>query len=302
MQVIELSDHVGDKIRELEQERKDAHRASLAEWKKRVANVDSVNRRRRVRVARAWRERRRLAWLFLGLGRVLGGDWSYPVRPVMASPSRNERIWREGQAGEQLVVDRLSGQLDDRWTLLQGYHNPLGEIDQILVGPGGVHAIEVKYKNGLVNCSGDCWSVDRFDKYGNCVERNVPFRDNGGRSPARQLSEPCRMLSGYLSKPVPEVRIHRHVVLSHTSSRVGKLKDLTIDSVSTIGDRRFPAQLFNGTEVLDDATANKVVGLIEKSHKRAKKLKQGRGDRNVPSDNGNGSRSSRRAKPVAARA
>ena len=302
MKIIELSDHVGDKIRELEQKREDAHLASLAEWNKRVAGIDSFNRRRRVRVARAWRERRRLAWFFLGLGRVLAGEKSYPVRQVMASPDREERIWREGQAGEQRVVECLARQFDDRWTLLQGYHNPLGEIDQILVGPGGIHAIEVKYKNGLVNCSGDRWSVDRFDNYGNCVERNVPFRDNGGRSPARQLSEPCRVLSGYLSKPVPDVRIHRHVVLSHTSSRVGNLKDVTIDSVSTIGDRRFPARLFNDAEVLDDATASKVVGLIEKSHKRAKKLKQGPRGRIMPADRRNGGQSSRRGKSVAARA
>jgi len=302
MKIIELSDHVGDKIRELVQEREDAQRASLIEWKKRVGSVDSVNRRRRARVARAWRERRRLAWLFLGLGRMLAGDMSYPVRPVMARPGRNEIIWREGQAGEQRVVERLARQFDDRWTLLQGYHNPLGEIDQILVGPGGVHAIEVKYKNGVVHCAGDRWWVDRYDKYGNCVERNVPFRDNGGRSPARQLSEPCRMLAGYLSKPIPDVRIHRHVVLSHASSRIGNLNNLTIDSVSTVGDRRFPACLFKGAEVLDDASVNKVVELIEQSHRRAKKLRQGPAGRIVRSKHGFNGSSSRRSKPAAARA
>jgi len=302
MKIIELSDHVGDKIRELVQEREDAQRASLIEWKKRVGSVDSVNRRRRARVARAWRERRRLAWLFLGLGRMLAGDMSYPVRPVMARPGRNEIIWREGQAGEQRVVERLARQFDDRWTLLQGYHNPLGEIDQILVGPGGVHAIEVKYKNGFVHCVGDRWLIDRFDNYGNCVERNVPFRDNGGRSPARQLSEPCRMLSGYLSKPIPDIRIHCHVVLSHESSRIGKLKNLTVDSVVTVGDRRFPQCLLNGADTLDDATVDKVVQLIKQSHKRAKKLKQGPGGRIVPSNRKNGSQSSRRGEPATARA
>lgn len=302
MRIIELSDHVGDRISQFQAEREEAFQEKVLRWKKRGAAIDSARRRQRVRRARAWKQRRWGAVLLLGLKHFLTEQKRWPARPVKDRPGRQEIIWLEGQAGEQRVTDLLQKHLDDRWTLLQGYHNPLGEIDQILVGPGGVHAIEVKFKNGVVHCNGDRWSVDRYDRYGNCVERSVPFRDNGGRSPARQLSEPCRMLAGYLSKPIPDIRLHRHVVLSHPSSRVGNLKDLTIDSVSTVGDRRFPACLFKDAEALDDATADRVVELIEQSHRRAKRLKQGPRGRIVHSKNGSCGSSSRRSKPAAARA
>lgn len=274
MQSMVLGDHVGEQIRNLELGRELELQERLSVWRKQAAAVDGVNRRRRVRLARAWRERRWAGIVWFGLDRAFRGDKQYPARPRIARPGRTEIVWREGEVGEQRVVERLAGLLDDSWTLLQGYRNPRGEIDQILVGPGGVHAIEVKNKNGVIHCQGDRWYVDRYDNYGNCVERNLPFRDGGGRSPARQLSDPCRMLAGYLRKPLPDVHIKRHVVLSHPKSRIGKLKELTIDSVCTLGERGFQKRFTDGTEQLDEATVARLVKLIEKSHKRAGKLNQ----------------------------
>lgn len=270
-----LGDHVGEQIRNLERRRERELQERLSVWRKQAAAVDGVNRRRRVRLARAWRERRWAGVVWFGLDRAFRGDKLYPARPRIARPGRDEIVWREGEAGEQRVLERLTELLDDRWTLLQGYRNPLGEIDLILVGPGGVHAIEVKNKNGVIHCQGDSWYVDRYDKYGNCVDRNLPFTDGGGRSPARQLSEPCRMLAGYLKKPVPDVHIQRHVVLSHRKSRIGKMKGLTIDSVCRLGERGFQKRFTDSVERLDEPTVARLVKLIETSHRRAGKLNQG---------------------------
>src|SRR5699024_691274 len=123
MKIIELSDHTGDKIREFEQAREARLQKRMAQWSAQAAGVDSINRRRRARTSRAWRDRRLVAYLFFLLDRIVRGDKSYPVRPRIERPCQQEIIWREGQAGEQIVVDRLADVLDDRWTLFQGYHN-----------------------------------------------------------------------------------------------------------------------------------------------------------------------------------
>jgi len=64
--------------------------------------------------------------------------------------------------------------------LISGYHNPGGEVDQLLVGPSGVLAVEIKFINGKVFCDGDsCWR-DKYDKYGNLVQESVPISDRRG--------------------------------------------------------------------------------------------------------------------------
>ena len=52
-----------------------------------------------------------------------------------------------GMEGELLVAKHLDATLGDEWVLVRGYKNRCGEIDDILVGPQGVMAIEVKHRN-----------------------------------------------------------------------------------------------------------------------------------------------------------
>jgi len=272
MQSKVLGDHVGEQIRNLESEHELELQEHLSFCRKQAAAVDDVDRRRWARLARAWRECRWAGIVWFGLDRAFRGNKQYPARPRIVRPGRDEIVWREGEAGEQLVCERLAELLDDRWTLLQGYRNPRGEIDLILAGPGCIHAIEVKNRNGVVHCRGDLWYIDRYDNYDNCVDRGLLFTDGGDRSRARQLSEPCRMLAGHPKKPVPNIHIKLHMVLSHRKSRIGKLRELTIDSVCTLGKRGFQKRFTDGTERLDEAKVARLVKLIEKSHRHAGKL------------------------------
>ena len=66
----------------------------------------------------------------------------------MERPGAQDDIWENRLEGETRVRDYLAGHFDDRWTLICGYKNRKGEIDQVLVGPAGIFACEVK-KTGV---------------------------------------------------------------------------------------------------------------------------------------------------------
>jgi Nuclease-related domain len=130
--------------------------------------------------------------------------------------------------GEQKVALHLSEALGDEWLLVRGYRNRGGEIDQLLVGPMGVIAIEVKHRNATVHCDGDRWWFEKFDRYDNRVEKGW-MTDRRGRSPSEQLRTPVRELEGFLSRRGHPVKITPVVVLTHPRSRLGSLQGLTVD-------------------------------------------------------------------------
>ena len=272
MRQIELGNHAGQQIQLLEAEREEINKTRLARWRQQTATIDSANRRARASLARAIRDRRLFQILKLFLAPGQRRLQRRPMMPLLAHISEQERIWREGQAGEARVAERLAEALDDRWTLITGYHNPRGEIDQILVGPGGIHAIEIKYRNAVIHCQGDRWYFDRYDNYGNRVECNRRLTDSGGRSPAQQVNEPTRMLRAYLKRPVPDTAIHTHVVLSHDKSVLGEVRDLTVDSIATLDAPDFIERFTSTGERLEPNQVSEIVSLLRQSHKRARKL------------------------------
>ena len=131
-----------------------------------------------------------------------GCGWASPSGPRNAArpdpgpgpgDADTEEKIRAGIAGEQLVAAELGRALGDDWTLLRGYRNRRGEIDHLLLGPGGLFAIEVKNINATVHIDGDRWRADKYDNYGNLVEQR-PVADRRGRSPSEQLNEPAAEL------------------------------------------------------------------------------------------------------------
>jgi hypothetical protein len=78
---------------------------------------------------------------------------------------------RAGAEGEQRASGELARTLGDDWVLLRGYRNRRGEIDHLLIGPGGVTAIETKNRNATITCHQGRWDYVKYDNYGNPVER-----------------------------------------------------------------------------------------------------------------------------------
>jgi hypothetical protein len=67
--------------------------------------------------------------------------------------------FQKGRQGEDAVVERLRTTLDNRWTIFRNVVLPdrRGDIDVVLVGPGGVFALEVKAYSGAIRLRRGQW-------------------------------------------------------------------------------------------------------------------------------------------------
>jgi hypothetical protein len=98
--------------------------------------------------------------------------------------------YRLGRWGEEDVVDQLRLLLDGRWTLFRNLEWPnrkWGDVDLVLVGPGGVWAFEVKAYSGQIRNIGDRW-----EKKGRWGWRRLT------KHPGQQASRNAARLKEYL--------------------------------------------------------------------------------------------------------
>ena len=168
-------------------------------------------------------------------------------------------------AGEQSAETALGRVFGDDWVMLRGYRNHAGEIDQLLLGPRGLIAIEVKNLNATVHCDGDHWRADKYDKYGHLVEQ-YPVADRGGRSPARQINETADALEQFLHSRGHPLPIQRVVLLTHPRSRIGNCRNAGV-RIST--SAREIGQLVRDSGIaLDPVLAGAIEYLIVGDHQR----------------------------------
>jgi Nuclease-related domain len=234
MQVVELSNHPGEMLRDVSLRQRAADRKAQDRYEdasiRHEAAVQTIRvRRDRVRQNRQW-----LTWLRLAFA-VAAEKRRAPRRPPPSEPDSDaaEKI-RAGIAGEQLVAAELGQALGDDWTLLRGYRNRRGEIDHLLLGPNGLFAIEVKNINATVHIDGDRWRADKYDNYGNLVEQRT-VTDRGGRSPSQQLNEPSDELERFLHERGQQVTVQRVVLLTHPRSRLGPTQSQTKNPTVNVG-------------------------------------------------------------------
>ena len=237
MRIIELSNHPGDMLTEVTLRRQAAGKRAQARYEDALIRHEADLQTIRVKRDRARRNGKWWAWLRLSLA-VWAGKRRAP-RPAAAPAAEvgadaEEKI-RAGIAGEQLVADELGRALGDDWTLLRGYRNRRGEIDHLLLGPTGLFAIEVKNLNATVHVDGDRWRADKYDNYGNLVEQWA-VADRRGRSPSEQLNEPAADLERFLDQRGLPVATQRVVVLTHRRSRLGAIRNPTVNVAISAGD------------------------------------------------------------------
>jgi Nuclease-related domain len=129
--------------------------------------------------------------------------------------------WLQGARGEQSVGAVLSGLSADGWQAIHDVSLGRGNVDHVLVGPGGIFAIETKSQKGRV-------SVDRINSRmlkqayaekklleritGMEVQPLLVFSDAWliGRVPARREGVtvlPARMLAWYVSRRRPAMTV-----------------------------------------------------------------------------------------------
>jgi hypothetical protein len=217
MRIVTLSDHPGDMLAD-----------AVSERQRGTARQEAVlNDARRSR-DQAWARRRWFSWLRLVLTARREARELARQRPSAGRPTGREDSIRAGRDAEQRVADTLGQALDGDWALFRGYRNRRGEIDGLLLGPGGLFAYEVKYHNATVHINGDDWQSEKFDRYGNQVSDRAPMRDKRGRSPSRQLSEPAAMLADWLGKRGHPVSVTPVVLFTHERARVGSIRNPTV--------------------------------------------------------------------------
>jgi hypothetical protein len=268
LNVIVLSDHTSDMTQRRAQQRQAEYNAALQNHDNGLATRAERIAQRRDILSTAWQDRRVGAVLFhAGLLGVLY-LMPRPAHPVMRGADAEEIKWASGGEGEQRVRVRWEQVFSNRWTLICGYRNRAGEIDQILVGPHGIFAIEVKHINGKVSCNGDAWWRDKYDNYGNLVEQNVRIADRGGRGPSAQINSAADVLEAMLAKGASPVPVTRVVVLSHPKSQIGRLDNLSVHWAGTLDS--FTEKHFAGSRQthIDEATVQRVISRIQNDHAR----------------------------------
>ncbi len=266
MRQITLSDHTADKVQQAGQQREDKNaervKAYELEREKKQRTVDEA----KVQMRDAWGRRK----LFAAIGHALRLQWralfGWPRRPKdVTTPTRDEQIWRAGHAGEADVMHSLARKLSDDWILVCGYRNRGGEIDQVLIGPNGLFAIEVKHINGRVHIVGDQWTSDKYDNYGNVVETGKSITDNGGRSPSRQINESADKMVEFLHKTLPHISCQRLVVLSHPKAAIQSVSNPTVFPV-VLAHWNLEKTLLKNAPVLDPVERSKIVDLLKRDH------------------------------------
>jgi hypothetical protein len=101
---------------------------------------------------------RAIVTLSVGLLEIAGFAASLIPLAAFLFYQRKYNIYRGGRQGEQDVVGTLSRSLNDDFSLINGVCiGGGGDIDHIVLGPGGVFVLETKNWSGKININGDQW-------------------------------------------------------------------------------------------------------------------------------------------------
>jgi hypothetical protein len=265
MRTIELSDHPGEQLQGLLQQRQCAEEQALAAYEQALARHRASIATARTTRDEARARRRWLAWL-RGVFAAWAEQRRPPTRPVLyRGTTDQEAILKAGIQGEQLVANELGRALGDDWVLVRGYRNSAGEIDHLLLGPGGLFAVEVKHRNATVYVDGDEWRFEKYDRFGNLVKEGQ-ITDRGGRSPSRQVNASADTLQRFLNTRCrQQVVIQRIVLLTHPRSDLGRHRNLTV-SVATSVDTVL-GWVRESASTLQPAQITELRRLIERDHR-----------------------------------
>ena len=270
MQIVVLSDHTAAQLQMREAGRQLRYEGLMQEYERKLltrqARIDDAKAKRRV----AWKEGRYVR----ALGHTVFITWNRHkklaetrTRPVKESPGIEDYIWLQGREGEDNLTDFLSQTLDDQYIFVKGYRNMKGEIDGILLGPAGIHCLEVKNYKGTIYCNGDLWYRDKDDAWGNQVLFGERITDRGGRSPSVQLNESAERLEAFLRNALPACKVSRHVIFTSEEACFGDLRNLTVDGVFLLRNWDVRDTLRRGMSLMTPHEVETVVKRIERDHR-----------------------------------
>jgi len=234
MRTIVLSDHPATNAQRHARARHDKFEADKSDYHSKLLQRKAHSAELKAMAQHHWREGRLVRWLTTQVRRILHATSAQPPQPFMRQADTEEIVWNAGSHGEAIVAQTLGAALNDDWYLLKGYCNCAGEIDQILVGPPGIIALEIKHVNAVIHCDGNRWWLDRYDRWGNNVGTGEPLQDRRGRSPSDQVNAVADRLQEFLRKRSTVSHIHRVVIFSHENAQLGELRAIAVNRVLTL--------------------------------------------------------------------
>lgn len=264
MQVEHLSDHVGQQLRS-SQARMQGARTELE-----TRQADLRQAKDQVRAAR----RAKPWWkilLFVPTPEQRSAvayrqDVEQRIRRVHQEMEQiDQRIRQQtaGAQGENLLEQGLA-HLPDEWVMLRGYRNRRGEADHVLVGPGGIWLVEVKYRRVRLHVRGDEWWYEKLDSYGNAVE-NGWATDRTGRSWGDQVNDVAQDLRSWLSRNHHDMPVYTAVMLMHHQAQLGQTLDLAVNLLGT-APRHLIEAIRESHASLTPAQRVEIVDLIRRDH------------------------------------
>ncbi|MEW5717448.1 MAG: NERD domain-containing protein [Chloroflexota bacterium] len=115
------------------------------------------------------------------------------------------RNFRSGREGEETVAEKIRCAIDNRWTIFRNLHLPghKDDLDIVLVGPGGVWAVEVKSTKSTLRVEGKNWEIQ--------TRRGWMAT---GINPSNEVTQRAMQLNNYLQKQGIDRFVERAVALS----------------------------------------------------------------------------------------
>ncbi|MEM9135151.1 MAG: hypothetical protein AAGE88_22595 [Actinomycetota bacterium] len=232
VRVVVLSDQAEQELAELQREH---DRALYQEevWRTRLRTVNREIGRRR-RTGPLWQ---RLP-LFAGPEeRALRAQADLASNAMAGAAARRQSRSRElartraGERGAETLVAALAT-LPDRWVALRGYSNAIGATDLVLVGPGGVWALDAWSYNARLYVDGARWWLERVDGAGHATHVRWAT-DADGRSWGRQVAEVATDLGGWLATRGQSLPVRTAVILVDAEAGISRLRDPEVDLVTT---------------------------------------------------------------------
>ena len=126
---------------------------------------------------------------------------------VLKGQISKRAVWKSGMEGEQMLKEKLASLLGDEYTALFNVPTCHGDIDCVLVGPGGISAIEAKNHKGIIVCENGVWRHTKKTRKGTYT--------GGMGNPTAQVMNNIRYLRRYLRRYDMNHWINGLIVFTH---------------------------------------------------------------------------------------
>jgi hypothetical protein len=146
-------------------------------------------------------------------------------------------IYNGGWQGEKQVAKTLSSSLSDDYYLINDLYlqGGGGDIDHVVLAPGGVFVLETKNWSGHINCSGDEWHRTGKRKFNSSPSHQV--KRNTAKIKAILDNSVMRSLGVWIEGIVVITNRHAILHLNNPSVPVLKLPEAA-DHIKAYGGRR----------------------------------------------------------------